>query len=282
MSLCSFLRDKALLGVVAGLHLCCFLPSSHVCMADQGMARLLRAYPEQLCAAEGNTLVWCDGSAMPYDDGKGPKSHAQKLQDPDLQEQMEQAYPRGASYPSPPPADFEPGRIRNEAFFKKMYGRNAEEVQKNLTSLVWMPKTSGQRVRVTTMNGVHRHLQAVSEELDRLPENLKRFVDRPAGAFNWRVIAAEKRLSPHSFGIALDINAATGDYWLWNIGASGRLPAYRNRIPMEIVLIFEKHGFIWGGKWSHYDTLHFEYRPELLNDFEGLTTSRRLVPCRVQ
>ena len=37
-----------------------------------------------------------------------------------------------------------------------------------------------------------------------------------------------------------------------------------NHIPLEIVAIFERHGFIWGGKWSHYDTMHFEYRPELL------------------
>jgi hypothetical protein len=37
-----------------------------------------------------------------------------------------------------------------------------------------------------------------------------------------------------------------------------------NRIPWEIVEVFEKHGFISGGKWYHYDTMHFEYRPELL------------------
>jgi hypothetical protein len=30
------------------------------------------------------------------------------------------------------------------------------------------------------------------------------------------------------------------------------------------VRVFEKHGFIWGGAWYHYDTMHFEYRPELL------------------
>jgi hypothetical protein len=28
--------------------------------------------------------------------------------------------------------------------------------------------------------------------------------------------------------------------------------------------VFEQHGFIWGGRWAHYDTMHFEYRPELL------------------
>ena len=36
--------------------------------------------------------------------------------------------------------------------------------------------------------------------------------------------------------------------------------------PTEIVAIFEKHGFIWGGKWYHFDTMHFEFRPELLVD----------------
>jgi hypothetical protein len=30
------------------------------------------------------------------------------------------------------------------------------------------------------------------------------------------------------------------------------------------VAVFERHGFIWGGRWAHYDTMHFEYRPELL------------------
>ena len=34
--------------------------------------------------------------------------------------------------------------------------------------------------------------------------------------------------------------------------------------PLEIVEIFERHGFIWGGRWKHYDTMHFEFRPELL------------------
>jgi hypothetical protein len=37
---------------------------------------------------------------------------------------------------------------------------------------------------------------------------------------------------------------------------------YRNRVPYEIVEIFERHGFIWGGKWGHFYTMHFEYRPE--------------------
>ena len=63
-------------------------------------------------------------------------------------------------------------------------------------------------------------------------------------------------------GTAIDINVERSDYWAW-ANRRGRI-AYRNRIPNEIAAIFEAHGFIWGGKWYHFDTMHFEYRPELL------------------
>jgi hypothetical protein len=44
--------------------------------------------------------------------------------------------------------------------------------------------------------------------------------------------------------------------------------AMRNNYPQEIVELFEKHGFIWGGKWSHFDLMHFEYRPEMLKKWQ--------------
>jgi hypothetical protein len=69
------------------------------------------------------------------------------------------------------------------------------------------------------------------------------------------------RLSPHSFGIAVDIAVPPSHYWLREKTGAGE---YKNSIPWAIVEIFEKHGFIWGGKWYHFDTMHFEYRPELI------------------
>ena len=54
------------------------------------------------------------------------------------------------------------------------------------------------------------------------------------------------------------------DYWRWSKPDKTGRYRYRNRVPLEIVELFERHGFIWGGKWYHYDTMHFEYRPELL------------------
>jgi hypothetical protein len=61
--------------------------------------------------------------------------------------------------------------------------------------------------------------------------------------------------------IGRDVNTEFADYWLWSPKGTG----YRNRLPFEIVQIFEKYRFIWGGKWEHFDTMHFEYRPELLD-----------------
>jgi len=36
------------------------------------------------------------------------------------------------------------------------------------------------------------------------------------------------------------------------------------RIPAAIAEVFERFGFIWGAKWYHFDTMHFEYRPDLI------------------
>ena len=74
------------------------------------------------------------------------------------------------------------------------------------------------------------------------------------------------RLSAHSYGIAIDINVKYSNFWLWsNPGKSEKDQiVYKNRIPREIVEIFERHGFISGTRWYHYDTMHFEFRPELL------------------
>ena len=70
----------------------------------------------------------------------------------------------------------------------------------------------------------------------------------------------------HSYGMTIDINTAYSDYWQWNCKCSNEDAAltYKNRIPQLIVAIFERNGFIWGGKWYHYDTMHFEYRPEMV------------------
>ena len=115
---------------------------------------------------------------------------------------------------------------------------------------------------LTSKNGVADKLQLVSNELDKIPKYYK-YLENPGGTYNWRTIQGTNRQSPHSYGFAIDINIKYSNYWRWDsIDGSDSIP-YVNRIPLEIVEVFEKHGFIWGGKWYHYDTMHFEYRPEL-------------------
>ena len=90
------------------------------------------------------------------------------------------------------------------------------------------------------------------------------FLQNMGGTFVVRKIAGTHRQSAHSYGVSLDVNAERSQYWRWQ-----RPPApirWRNRVPQSIVDAFEAEGFIWGGRWYHYDTMHFEYRPELLDD----------------
>jgi hypothetical protein len=130
--------------------------------------------------------------------------------------------------------------------------------------VVWLPQKWGRALKITRVNGVADKLRAVSAELDALPAAFDKYLLPPAGTYNCRVIAGTDRVSPHGLGIAIDIATQQSHYWRWTKpDAAGRYP-YRNAIPKEIVDIFERHGFIWGGRWYHYDTMHFEYRPELI------------------
>lgn len=250
------------------LLLACMLPARAHSEPEPGstgqkrdLAGLVAAYPDVLEKIDGDTLVWRDGTRMPVDDGKGEKPFTAWLANPDIEDMLRLPYPAGA--PATPPApESDPGRARNAAFFEKMYGDCRKGGVKRLTTITWLAGKARQRLQVTTTNGVAARLEAVSKELDALPAEFDKYLIPAAGTYNCRVIAGTDRVSAHGFAIAIDIAVAQSDYWRWS--KSGEQAAYRNRIPLEIVRIFEKHGFIWGGRWYHFDTMHFEYRPELL------------------
>jgi D-alanyl-D-alanine carboxypeptidase len=224
---------------------------------------LIAAYPDALAGHDDKTLRWRDGTVMPVGgDGSEGKTVADLLRHASIIDQFRLTYPRGALQ-KPPAVDADPGRFRNAAFFTKMYGDCQKgEVTAHLVALPWLPKSFGQTIRITAVNGVDQKLRAVSAELDALPDTIKRAAYPIAGTYNCRAVADTGAPSPHGYGIAIDLNTAYSDYWYWR--PPGGKIAYRNRMPAEIVGIFEKHGFIWGGKWYHFDTMHFEYRPELL------------------
>ncbi len=230
---------------------------------DSHAQKLIRTYP-QLKACQNNQIIWKDGTKMVYDDGKR-ESEEKILKHADIEDMFTHSY-TAERYSRP---RHDPGRYRNERFFRHMYGNSASAVRRHLTTINWF----GRKVRVTTANNVHRHLKAVERDLKQLlkrhPEYRKYLVPI-GGTFKWRKIAGTNRLSVHSFGAAIDINVKYSAYWRWSKGMK-----YQNQIPIPIVKIFEKHGFIWGGKWRHFDTMHFEYRPELLGSSVGRLPKQR-------
>jgi D-alanyl-D-alanine carboxypeptidase len=226
----------------------------------ESLDRLVRAYPDKIRAHDNEFLILRNGEKFRISDGRTNKTFEELLEEPDIDDMFYARYPLGAE-PAQPARNIDPGRVRFEPLFVAMYGDcNRNEVAKNLRAIRWLPKHAGGRVEVTEVNGVANALEAVSRELDELPGNLIKYVKRLAGTYNCRKIAGTNLKSMHAYGAAIDINIRYANYWRW---ARGDQPLWRNQIPIRIVRIFEKYGFIWGGHWYHYDTMHFEYRPEL-------------------
>jgi len=120
--------------------------------------------------------------------------------------------------------------------------------------------------QITSMGRTNPQIQAWMNSVDILE------------GYNWRNIAESQSRSYHSYGIAIDFLPSNlggkQTYWLWtsqyredwwNVKYSERYHP-----PLAVIRLFESYGFIWGGKWSLFDTMHFEYRPEILL-INGLT-----------
>jgi len=232
--------------------------------ADPRLDALIASYPDRIASYTDSELVWTDGSRTPLGKAQPYRPLAELLDRGSVRDQFAIRYPLATEPFRPPAVDEDPGRIRNEAFFLKMYGDcRRGEVTPHLRAVSWLPNHGGGTVQVTAVNGVADQLAKVSRELDLLPAAMTKYLVPMSGTYNCRPIAGTNRLSVHAFGAAIDINAGFGDYWLWAGRTDGAM-VWRNRIPQGIVEIFERHGFIWGGRWYHFDSLHFEYRPELI------------------
>lgn len=218
---------------------------------------LVAAYPDFIERIADNRVIFNDGTSLTYDDGR-MKDFGTLLDDGDIEDMFFVPYDPSGNRPE---YLHDAGRSRNEALFKKMYGNSAAAVRRNLVKVAWFGKT----VDFTAINGAADSLRKVAAELEHYPQ-LKKYL-ASSGTFYWRPVRGAKRLSAHSYGIAFDIAVPYSDYWLWknkNAGETDRIE-YTNRFPRQIVEIFRRHGFIWGGAWYHFDTMHFEFRPEILH-----------------
>lgn len=232
------------------------------------LQRLVKAYPGWIASVDNDDVVLKSGARFAISDRRTDKTFDDLIEHPDIDDMFYVPYPAGSA-PQPPPTNVDPGRVRFEPLFAAMYGDcTKNEVASKLKTVEWLPEHHGGHLAITAANGVDTALTAVSRELDALPSDLTKFLAPTGGTYNCRAVAGSHVRSMHGYGAAIDINTTYSDYWRWSKDRNA--PVWKNRIPVEIVRVFERHGFIWGGYWYHFDTMHFEYRPELLADQPGL------------
>jgi hypothetical protein len=230
----------------------------------QDLLCLMMAYPEYITNIERNSngnvyVIMKSGKKLLYDD-KREKNPAQKLNNPDLQDMLEQIYPL-SSIGSVLDDNFDPGRCRVYPLLSEVYGYSKQSIETKLTNVNF----GYRNYLFNNSNKAASSLQSINTDLQYAAQrnpNVNKYLFPCSGTFNYRIISGTNQLSPHSFGIAIDLAVSKKDYWKWSSKADGtkRLSTY----PNEIVEAFEKNNFIWGGKWGHFDIMHFEYRPEII------------------
>ena len=224
---------------------------------------------------DGMVFAWADGRLLPFskrveaenygkqiiypNTGKprNPKAYSQD----DIAELMKKGTKAALAAEKPVDNTF-------TQFLLKTNDRIATE--RNLRSTIFL----GQRLNAHKM--VVPFIEKIDSEIKATAKTNKEVAKFIAdiseiGCYNWRTIdGTAGRRSYHSYGLAIDI-AVKGNkkptYWEWVRTWNSKwmlVPQSSLWLPPEpVIKIFEKYGFVWGGTWDEYDTMHFEYRPEL-------------------
>jgi len=145
------------------------------------------------------------------------------------------------------------------------------ETENNLARITFL----GKRTRVH--HEIVEKLASVETEIQNLAKTdsvIQTWINNigTLEGWSWRDIADTQARSYHSYGLAVDLlprsMGGRQTYWLWTSQYRDdwwNVP-YKERYhpPDGVIKIFEEHGFVWGGKWAMFDTMHFEYRPEIM------------------
>ena len=194
------------------------------------------------------------------------------------------------NYPAELPPWKDPGP-EETARARESAGRRAANPPKrsqHFYDALWRAKSKEESYdRVKTMRFLGRKVMvhySIMEELALVEERIlgvaktnaqvQQWMNRldTLAGWNWRSIADTESRSFHAYGTALDLlpssHGGLQTYWLWT---AQNYPAWwagpysrRSHPPDAVIKAFEEYGFIWGGKWLFFDTMHFEYRPEIL------------------
>lgn len=71
------------------------------------------------------------------------------------------------------------------------------------------------------------------------------------GCYNFRLMRGGSSLSIHSWGAAIDLDPERNGLGVKYNSAKGMMPA-------PVIAAFAAEGWVWGGKWSRPDGMHFQ------------------------
>lgn len=95
------------------------------------------AYPDTVKADNtSNNYILVNNQQVPLAVNHSATPYLRLLNNASLGDQISQRYP--LDFPTPARNE-DPGRLRNQEFFKAMYGSNESSIQQNLTTITWQP-----------------------------------------------------------------------------------------------------------------------------------------------
>ncbi|AEE17919.1 M15 family metallopeptidase [Treponema brennaborense] len=221
-------------------------------------------------------LYWCGGRLLSADKIPEKENYRVLLYDyaeavPDPEDFSEQDIERIRAFSAPETRSASAGTP--PFFYDTIYDCASQTaVEQHITRITFLGKQANVHERIRDpLAAVERDIRALAEtdpEARAFVTNLSQ-----TDGYYWRTIRDSGNRSFHSIGIALDILPVGWQqkniYWAWRRDIDPEkwmlTPLDRRWMPPEsIVAAFEKHGFIWGGKWIIWDNMHFEYHPELI------------------
>ena len=139
---------------------------------------------------------------------------------------------------------------------------NPTQMQQYLT-VISVPVIDRNGKESTMTLTVHKKL---ANEITEVFKELKEIgfpVNSDTGGYSWRQMAASSSLSHHSYGCVIDLNANSNPMIVGGKVISGKKYAPGvdpYSVTKQVVEIWKKHGFYWGGDWtSTPDYMHFTY-----------------------
>jgi hypothetical protein len=166
----------------------------------------------------------------------------------------------------------QPSLMRSNFFLDELWQASTRaETERRIVNITFLGKATKVHKEIQQKLAVIEGLILAAAKTD---SSIQAWINSlgPVEGYGWRNIAISQTRSYHAYGLAVDLlpKALGGKqtYWLWTSQFRDdwyNVPYTERYHPPEMVIkTFEANGFVWGGKWMMFDTMHFEYRPEVL------------------